>query len=73
MWSIMWATLAFDSPETHPRIKDEERRYLRNAIGKLECRVFYNQSFVVGDPQNIYRAKVHCTMCTLYSVQSAYS
>ncbi|XP_039249233.2 putative transporter slc-17.2 [Styela clava] len=38
-WSVLWAILAFDSPETHPRIREDEREYLRDAIGKRECKI----------------------------------
>ncbi|XP_065339933.1 sialin [Cloeon dipterum] len=33
VWSILWFLLVFDSPAEHPRIADEERRFIENAIG----------------------------------------
>ncbi|XP_069692007.1 sialin isoform X2 [Periplaneta americana] len=33
LWSIAWFFLVFDSPAQHPRITDEERRYIENSIG----------------------------------------
>jgi len=32
-WSLLWFVLVFDSPSEHPRIADEERRFIENAIG----------------------------------------
>lgn len=32
-WSILWMVLIYDSPAEHPRISDEERRFIENAIG----------------------------------------
>ncbi|XP_078045525.1 putative inorganic phosphate cotransporter [Augochlora pura] len=33
IWSVAWFLLVFDSPAQHPRISDEERRYIEDAIG----------------------------------------
>lgn len=33
VWSVAWFLLVFDSPSQHPRISDEERRYIEDAIG----------------------------------------
>jgi ACS family sodium-dependent inorganic phosphate cotransporter len=33
VWSIAWFFLVFDSPAQHPRISEEERRYIEGAIG----------------------------------------
>ncbi|XP_015433654.1 PREDICTED: putative inorganic phosphate cotransporter [Dufourea novaeangliae] len=33
LWSVSWFLLIFDSPAEHPRISDEERRYIEDAIG----------------------------------------
>lgn len=33
IWSVAWFLLVFDSPDQHPRIAEEERRYIEDAIG----------------------------------------
>ncbi|XP_075153286.1 sialin [Haematobia irritans] len=33
LWSIMWFTLVYETPATHPRISPEERREIEEAIG----------------------------------------
>ncbi|PNF28216.1 Sialin [Cryptotermes secundus] len=33
VWSIAWFFLVFDSPAQHPRISEEERRYIESSIG----------------------------------------
>lgn len=33
VWSITWFFLVFDSPAQHPRISEEERRYIESSIG----------------------------------------
>lgn len=33
VWSIAWFLLIFDSPSKHPRISDEERTFIEEAIG----------------------------------------
>ncbi|XP_043275458.1 sialin [Venturia canescens] len=33
LWSLFWFVLVFDSPAQHPRISDDERRYIQDAIG----------------------------------------
>jgi MFS transporter, ACS family, solute carrier family 17 (sodium-dependent inorganic phosphate cotransporter), other len=33
VWSVLWFFLVYDSPSEHPRIADEERRFIENAIG----------------------------------------
>lgn len=33
VWSVLWFFLVYDSPAEHPRIADEERRFIENAIG----------------------------------------
>jgi ACS family sodium-dependent inorganic phosphate cotransporter len=32
-WSVVWFFVVFDSPAQHPRISQEERRYIESAIG----------------------------------------
>ena len=32
LWFVFWGLFAFDSPETHPRISPEERRYIETNI-----------------------------------------
>ncbi|XP_034464146.1 sialin isoform X2 [Hippoglossus hippoglossus] len=32
VWFILWAFLAFDSPNTHPRISERERLYITNSL-----------------------------------------
>lgn len=34
VWSIVWFFVVFDSPAQHPRISQEERRYIEGAIGE---------------------------------------
>ena len=34
IWSIMWFFLVYDTPSQHPRISDEERTYIENALNK---------------------------------------
>jgi ACS family sodium-dependent inorganic phosphate cotransporter len=34
IWSIAWFFLVFDSPAQHPRISEEERRYIEGSIGE---------------------------------------
>lgn len=33
VWSIAWFFAVFDSPAQHPRISEEERRYIESSIG----------------------------------------
>ncbi|CAG5094900.1 Similar to SLC17A5: Sialin (Homo sapiens) [Cotesia congregata] len=33
IWSIAWFTLVYDSPAKHPRISNEERRFIEESIG----------------------------------------
>lgn len=33
IWSLFWFIFVFDSPAQHPRISDDERRYIQEAIG----------------------------------------
>lgn len=33
IWSVAWFLLIFDSPGQHPRIAEEERRYIEDSIG----------------------------------------
>ncbi|XP_057327307.1 putative inorganic phosphate cotransporter [Microplitis mediator] len=33
IWSIAWFTLVYDSPAKHPRITNEERRFIEESIG----------------------------------------
>lgn len=33
IWSVAWFLLVYDSPSQHPRISDEERRYIQESIG----------------------------------------
>ncbi|XP_052126714.1 sialin [Frankliniella occidentalis] len=32
-WSLLWFALIYDSPAQHPRISDEERRFIEQALG----------------------------------------
>ncbi|XP_064628934.1 sialin-like [Lineus longissimus] len=32
-WFVFWAALVFNSPDDHPRISEEERKYITTAIG----------------------------------------
>ncbi|KAK3923783.1 Sialin [Frankliniella fusca] len=32
-WSLLWFALIYDSPAQHPRISDEERRFIEHALG----------------------------------------
>ena len=34
IWSIMWFFLVYDTPSRHPRISDEEKNYIENALNK---------------------------------------
>lgn len=38
VWSITWFFLVFDSPAQHPRISEEERRYIESSIGGATSR-----------------------------------
>ncbi|KAF4521623.1 hypothetical protein B566_EDAN006665 [Ephemera danica] len=33
LWSSLWLVLIYDTPAEHPRITDEERRYIETALG----------------------------------------
>lgn len=33
LWSILWFVIVFETPAKHPRISDEERREIEEAIG----------------------------------------
>lgn len=32
LWFILWSFFVFDSPNTHPRISEEERRYITSSL-----------------------------------------
>jgi MFS transporter, ACS family, solute carrier family 17 (sodium-dependent inorganic phosphate cotransporter), member 5 len=36
IWFIAWQFLVFDTPAQHPRISDEERRYIEKSLGVTE-------------------------------------
>ncbi|XP_034952243.1 sialin [Chelonus insularis] len=38
VWSIVWLVVIFDSPAQHPRITDNERRYIEEAIGNTSSK-----------------------------------
>jgi len=44
IWSIMWFFLVYDSPSQHPRISDEERTYIENALNKAVKKKVVNLS-----------------------------
>ncbi len=33
VWFIVWVFLVYDSPQTHPRISDDEKEYIITSIG----------------------------------------
>ncbi|XP_015108553.1 sialin [Diachasma alloeum] len=38
VWSIAWFMLVFDSPAQHPRITDEERKFIEESIGSTSSK-----------------------------------
>ena len=36
IWFIFWLLLAFDSPATHPRISQSERKYIETSISEAK-------------------------------------
>lgn len=38
VWYILWLYLVYDSPHDHPRISDEEKRYIMSSLGKSTAR-----------------------------------
>ncbi len=32
IWFVLWLYLGYDSPATHPRISDKERKYIESSI-----------------------------------------
>ncbi|KAG7240474.1 hypothetical protein INR49_026840, partial [Caranx melampygus] len=32
LWFVLWAFLVFDSPNTHPRISEQERLYITSSL-----------------------------------------
>jgi sugar phosphate permease len=66
VWSVIWFFVVFDSPAQHPRISQEERRYIENAIGeatshgKVHVEVFHvkKMRFVVHSSTPIFSVKV---------------
>ena len=40
-WFVLWLYLGFDSPATHPRISEQERKYIETSIeeeGKVKIK-----------------------------------
>lgn len=35
LWSLCWFLFVFETPAKHPRISDEERKEIEDAIGKI--------------------------------------
>lgn len=33
LWYIAWYSLVFDSPDQHPRISEQERKYIKASLG----------------------------------------
>ena len=44
LWSISWYFLVFDTPDSHPRISDEEREYINTALGDTFTKTNERQS-----------------------------
>lgn len=36
VWFIGWVFLVYDTPETHPRISEEEKQYIITSIGETK-------------------------------------
>ena len=36
VWFIAWVFLVYDTPESHPRISEDEKRYIQASIGETK-------------------------------------
>lgn len=46
VWFVLWVFLVFDSPNTHPRISEQERLYITNSLKNEvtpESRLYINK------------------------------
>ena len=47
MWSIAWLAIIYDSPDQHPRISVQEKKYIVNSIGLVDKPKKVSQSYVI--------------------------
>lgn len=38
VWYVFWLYLVYDSPHDHPRISEEEKKYIKTSLGKSAAR-----------------------------------
>lgn len=71
IWFLLWCMFVYNDPNSHPFISDEERAYLKRAIGRLERKkvwtVFSQYSSVI--TQYELRFLFTCTGSDAYTME----